>query len=81
MSEARRFHMRTSVRGALRNPATIRALAGACTDERGKIIEHPEFVKHHLLMALERGIEFLPDSRCDNWDGEQCLGHPVEVKA
>ena len=67
-----KYHMRMSVRGALRN----RSFDGLEHDD-GRPMSRAEACDT-LLELLKQGKEYIPVGDCDNWDGERCQGHPVE---
>lgn len=64
-----KFHLRTTkawVLGELRRRGTPK---GMFKDAEGMTLGD-------AIAMVESGPEYYPLGECDNWDGENCLGHP-----
>lgn len=70
------YHMRISVRGALRN----KAFKG-WTGDNGEPLT-PKRAEMELKMMRHKGIKYFPMGQCEGFDPETgCPGHPVEEEA
>ncbi|WP_447639533.1 hypothetical protein [Pandoraea norimbergensis] len=75
--EPRKFHLCLDVRGALTNWKD-RDFKGMFKHDDGRLMT-PAEAKAELLEELSRGHNFIPFSKCDNFDHKErgCMGHPV----
>ena len=64
------YHMRLSIKGALRN----KSFKGF-TDDKGNAMP-PKIAEAHLKLLDYQGQKYMKIGDCDNWSEEEgCLGH------